>query len=290
MYGMSFILAYQHAQQHTLDRAMKKLIIIVLALGAVVAYSAVPPPAEVEKVLEGKIIQDDFVNEEEPVDVPLRYRDSLKEYGYFIREQGCTTNEFVQALMLAATNGAYSLEWTEDQKDTIAARALIALRTMDRPDATNFVRIVNADGRTHFRYVDFTAPFIHTNLEPEVLDYMRTQCVRTNLYEDLAFSVMSDMLETLSTMPPELQPAATNRVAQYIYFTIGHIADEQNFQDKELIKLIPSYSNSLQRLSLMRYVAATATNTYERAYAQRAVQALSAAPTNTLNNIPWIAQ
>ena len=271
MYGMSFILAYQHAQQHTLDRAMKKLIIIVLALGAVVAYSAVPPPAEVEKVLEGKIIQD-------------------KEYGYFIREQGCTTNEFVQALMLAATNGAYSLEWTEDQKDTIAARALIALRTMDRPDATNFVRIVNADGRTHFRYVDFTAPFIHTNLEPEVLDYMRTQCVRTNLYEDLAFSVMSDMLETLSTMPPELQPAATNRVAQYIYFTIGHIADEQNFQDKELIKLIPSYSNSLQRLSLMRYVAATATNTYERAYAQRAVQALSAAPTNTLNNIPWIAQ
>ena len=268
----------------------KKLIIAVLAFGVVVAYSAVPPPAEVERILEGKIIQDDFVNEEEPVDVPLRYRNSLKEYEFFIREQGCTTNEFVQALMLAATNGSYSLEWSEDQKDTIAARALIALRTMDRPDATNFVRVVNADGKIHFRYVDFSAPFIHTNLEPEVLDYMRTQCVRTNLYQNLAFSVMLDMLETLRTMPPGLQPAATNRTARYFYFSLGHTIKDQAWQDRELIKLIPSYSNSLQRLSMMQYVAATATNEYHRAYAQEAVQILSAAPTNTLNNIPWIAQ
>jgi len=223
-------------------------------------------------------------------DVPLRRRDSLARFTPFILRNGCTTNEFVEALKLAATNGSYSLEWTEDQKDTIAARALVSLKEIDRPDVTNFVRIVNEDGKQHFRYVDFSAPFIHTNLEPEVLDYMRTQCVRTNLYDGFAFDVMHDMLETLSTMPPELQPAATNRVAQYIYFTIGHIVDDQNFQDKGLIRLIPAYSNSLQRLSLMQYVAATATNTYERAYAQRAVQALSAAPTNTLNNIPWIAQ
>ena len=269
-----------------------KVVILawIVSTMAYAAYAALPLSAQVERLLAYEIIQDDFSDEEEPVDVPLRYRDSLKEYGDFIREQGCTTNEFVEALMLAATNGAYSLEWTEREKNTIAGRALYALSNIDRPDVTNFVRIVNADGKQHFRRVNFSAPFIHTNLEPEVLDYMRTQCIRTNLYENVAFSVMFDMLETLRTMPPELQPAATNRVAQYIYFTIGHIADEQNFQDKELIKLIPSYSNSLQRLSLMRYVAATATNTYERAYAQNAVQILSAAPTNTLNNIPWIAQ
>ena len=267
-----------------------KLIIAVLVFGVVVAYSAMPPPAEVERILEGKIIQDDFVNEEEPVDVPLRYRDSLKKYGYFIREQGCTTNEFVQALMLAATNGAYSLEWTEDQKDTIAARALTALSEMNRPDVTNFVRIVNADGRRHFRYVDFSTMFIHTNLEPEIMEYMRSQCVRTNVYEGLARTVVYDMLETLSTMSPALQLAATNRVAQYFYFAAKHTIDDQGLHDMKLIKLIPAYSNSQQRLSLMQYVAATATNTYERAYAQRAVQALTAAPTNTLNNIPWIAQ
>ena len=268
----------------------KSYISATLILTAIAAFAAVPPLAEVERVLEGKIIQDNFMDEDVPVDVPLRYRNSLKEYEFFIREQGCTTNEFVQALMLAATNGAYSLEWSEEEKNMIAARALIALREMDRPDVTNFVRIVNADGKQHFRYVDFSMPFIHTNLEPEIMEYMRSQCVRTNLYERSSFYVMHDMLETLSTMPPELQPAATNRVAQYIYFTIGHIVDDQNFQDKGLIRLIPAYSNSLQRLSLMQYVAATATNTYERTYAQRAVQALSAAPTNTLNNIPWIAQ
>ena len=270
---------------------MKTLLVnVTLIAAAHTAFSAMPPPADVERVLEGKIIEDHFVDDEEPPYVPLRCRNSLAEYDFFIREQGCTTNEFVEALMLAATNGAYSLEWSEEEKNKIAARALIALREMDRPDVTNFVRIVNADGKQHFRYVDFSMPFIHTNLEPEIMEYMRSQCVRTNLYERSSFYVMHDMLETLSTMTPALQPAATNRVAQYIYFTIGHIVDDQNFQDKGLIRLIPAYSNSLQRLSLMRYVAATATNTYERAYAQRAVQALSAAPTNTLNNIPWIAQ
>ena len=268
----------------------KHLVNGMLIVTTLAAFAAVPPPAEVERVLEGKIIRDNFVGVEEPPDVPLRYRNSLKEYESFIREQGCTTNEFVQALMLAATNGAYSLEWSESEKNTIAARALNVLGEMDRPDVTNFVRIVNADGKQHFRYVDFFTPFIHTNLEPEIMEYMRSQCVRTNLYESLAYDVVHYMLETLSTMPPALQPAATNRVAQYLYFAIGHTTGDQSWQDEELIKLVPAYSNSQQRLSLMQYVAATATNTYERTYAQRAVQALTAAPTNTLNNIPWIAQ
>ena len=268
----------------------KSYISATLILTAIAAFAAVPPPAEVERVLEGKIIQDNFMDEDVLVDVPLRYRNSLKEYEFFIREQGCTTNEFVEALMLAATNGAYSLEWTEKQKRTIAARALTALSEMDRPDVTNFVRIVNADGRQHFRFVDFSTPFIHTNLEPEVLDYMRTQCVRTNLYEDLGFGIMLDMLETLRTMSLESQPAATNRVAQYFYFSLGHTTVDQAWQDRELIKFIPDYSNSLQRLSMMQYVAATATNAYHRTYAQEAVQILSSQPTNTLNNIPWIAQ
>ena len=272
-------------------KTMKKhLVNGMLIVTTLAAFAAVPPPAVVERVLEGKIIRDNFVGVEEPPDVPLRYRNSLKEYESFIREQGCTTNEFVQALMLAATNGAYSLEWTEEEKNKIAARALIALRGMDRSDVTNFVRIVNADGKQHFRYTDFSMPFIHTNLEPEIMEYMRTQCVRTNLYECQVITVMLDMLDTLSTIPPPLQPAATNRVAQYMYFALGHTTRCHVAQDQELIKLVPAYSNSLQRLSMMQYIVATETNAYPRTYAQRAVQALSAAPTNTLNNIPWIAQ
>ena len=264
--------------------------VCIVSTMAYAAYAALTLSAQVERLLAYEIIQDDFTDEEESEDVPLRYRNSLKEYGHFIREQGCTTNEFVQALMLAATNSAYSTEWTEKEKRKIASGALIALSEMDRPDVTNFVRIVNADGRQHFRCVDFSTPFIHTNLEPEVLDYMRTQCVRTNLYEDLGFGIMLDMLETLRTMPLELQPAATNRVAQYFYFSLGHTTVDQAWQDRELIKFLPDYSNSLQRLSMMQYVAATATNAYHRTYAQEAVQILSSQPTNTLNNIPWIAQ
>ena len=269
---------------------IRESLLAILAIAASLSYAAMPPPADVERVLEGKIIEDNFVDVEEPPYVPLRYRNSLVEYDFFIRKYGCTTNEFVEALMLAATNSSYSLEWTEEQKDTIAARALTALSEMDRPDVTNFVRIVNVDGKQHFRYVDFSTMFIHTNLEPEIMEYMRSQCVRTNVYEGLARTVVYDMLETLSTMSPALQLAATNRVAQYFYFAAKHTIDDRGLHDMKLIKLIPAYSNSLQRLSLMRYVAATATNTYERAYAQKAVQALSAAPTNTLNNIPWIAQ
>ncbi len=270
---------------------MNKLFLnIVTTFSVLGAYSAMPPAAEVERVLEGMIIQDDFVNEEEPPYIPLRYRDSLRRYDFFIRKHKCTTNEFVEALMLAATNGTYSLKWTEEQKRIIAGRALVLLSEMDRSDVTNFVRVVNADGKKNFRYVDFSTPFIHTNLEPEIMEYMRSQCVRTNLYEDLVGTVMDDMLETLSTMPPALQSVATNRVAQYLYFSLGHTTRLLIDQDEQIIKLVPDYSNSVQRLSMMRYVATTTTNTYTRIYAQKAVQLLSAAPTNTLNNIPWIAQ
>ena len=149
-----------------------KLIIIatLFVIGVATAISASPLSEKVERLLEGEIIQDNFMDEDDSLpDVPLRRRDSLARFTPFILRNGCTTNEFVEALKLAATNGSYSLEWTEDQKDTIAARALVSLKEIDCPDVTNFVRIVNADGKQNFRYVDFSASFIHTNLEPEIL-------------------------------------------------------------------------------------------------------------------------
>ena len=101
---------------------------------------------------------------------------------------------------------------------------------------------------------------------------------------------MSDMFETLSTMPNELKPAATNRVAQYMYFAIGHVTDSQGWQDIELSRFVPAYSNSLQRLSLMRYVSTSATNDWERANAAQVVQRLESMPTNQLNDVSWIAE
>ena len=71
---------------------------------------------------------------------------------------------------------------------------------------------------------------------------------------------MRDMFETLSTMPDALKPAATNRVAQYMYFAIRHVTDSQGWQDREFASFIPAYSNSIQRMSAMRYVSTSATN------------------------------
>ena len=101
---------------------------------------------------------------------------------------------------------------------------------------------------------------------------------------------MRDMFETLDTMQDELKQAATNRVAKYMYFAIRNGTDTQGWQDRELTKFIPAYSNSLQRLSLMRYVSNSASNTWERSNAAQIVQRLEAIPTNQLNNISWIAE
>ena len=91
-------------------------------------------------------------------------------------------------------------------------------------------------------------------------------------------------------MPSNLQPAATNRVAQYAYFAMKNIVQYQACHDRQLIKIVPQYSNSVQRLSAMQYVAATATNAYERQYAQDAALSLSQIPTNQLNDISWLEE
>ena len=64
----------------------KSYISATLILTAIAAFAAVPPPADVERVLEGKITEDNFVDVEEPPYVPLRYRNSLVEYDFFIRK------------------------------------------------------------------------------------------------------------------------------------------------------------------------------------------------------------
>ena len=66
----------------------KSSVSAALELTAITAFSAMPPPADVERVLEGKITEDNFVDVEEPPYVPLRYRNSLVEYDFFIRKYG----------------------------------------------------------------------------------------------------------------------------------------------------------------------------------------------------------
>ena len=227
---------------------------------------------------------------DEPYVLP-RYRNSLADCRDFFESSGWTTNQFLEGLMCAITNNVTDENWPDEYKRDAAEVAAWKLGEIDNPAVTNFFRQFNDSDDTDRLKIETIPPvFWRTNLEPEVLAYMRTLCVRTNVYCKVESNVMGDMFETLSTMPDALKPAATNRVAQYMYFAIRHTTRRMGWQDRELSNFIPAYSNSLQRLSLMRYVSTSATNDWERSNAAQVVQRLESLPTNQLNDVSWIAE
>ena len=194
-------------------------------------------------------------------------------------------------LICAITNNVSDANWADAGKRDTAEVAAWKLGEIDNPVVTNFFRQFNdSDDTPRLKTGTIPPIFWRTNLEPEVLAYMRSLCVRTNVYRNVESIVMSDMFETIATMSEELKPAATNRVAQYMYFAICHTTRDVTWQDRELANFIPAYSNSVQRLSALQYVAATIVNPRTRAIAQREVARLSAMPTNQLNDVSWIEQ
>ena len=226
-----------------------------------------------------------------PPYVPRRYRNSLPQFEGFIARHGWTTNQFIEGLICAITNNVTDEKWADEGKQRIARVATWKLGEIDNPAVTNFFRQFNdSNDTTRLKATSITSMFRRTNLESEVMAYMRSLCVRTNIYSNVEFNVVYDMFETLSTMPDELKSAATNRVAKYVYFSIWHTVRDVSWQDKELAKFIPAYSNSVQRLSALKHVQSTTQNPRLREWAKKEVDALSAIPTNQLNNISWIAE
>ena len=226
-----------------------------------------------------------------PSYVPHRYRDALPGYKTFLEESCWSTNKLIEGLICAVTNNYKAVELGDWKKVEIVGGAIRTLRRINHPAVTNFYRhLIDSDSPVGLKRLGVCPMLYYTNLEPEVLEYMRTVCVRTNVYENLEACVIYDMLESLSTMPDEMKPAATNRVAKYMYFSIWHTVRSVSWQDKELSKFIPSYSNSVQRLSAMKHVEATTQNPRLREWAKKEIDALSAIPTNQLNDISWIAE
>ena len=244
---------------------------------------------DLEDWLDGIIIPD-YYPEGEPAYVPYRQRDSLAEFQEFFERSGWSTNQFIEGLIFATTNNMTESNWTKEARRRVAKRAIWKLGEINKPAVTNFFRYLNDNDDLNCKATAIPQMFHYTNLEPEVLEYMRTMCARTNLYDCVALRVVFTMFETLSTMPDSMKPAATNRVAQYMYFAIHHVTDSQGWQDIELSRFIPAYSNSIQRLRLMQYVANSATNAWERSNAASVVQALSTIPTNQLNDVSWITE
>ena len=223
--------------------------------------------------------------------VPHRYRNALEDCRDFLQQGGWTTNMFIAGLMVAMTNNLADSNWTNEEKRTLAKVAAWRLKEIDNPAVTNFFRYFNEIDGT-FKLKDDTIPgmFYYTDLETEVLKYMRTLCIKTNIYANVAFGVAYDMSKALETMSPPLRSSATNRVAQYMYFSITHTDRRVIAQDRLLASFLPVYSNSFQRLAAMRYVQSTVTNARTRVLAQQEVDRLSSVPTNQLNDIGWIAE
>ena len=234
---------------------------------------------------------DDYFPNGEPPYVPRRNRDALPEFKAFFERNGWTTNQFVAGLIYAVTNNLEAARSGDKRKRRVAGRAVWKLSEINRPAVTNFFRWFNdTDDTSLLKPTTIPAMLYYTNLEPEVLDYMRTLCMRTNVYDEVALATARIMYETLETMPPELKPAATNRVAKYMYFALHHATHGFIWPDRMLAGFIPSYSNSIQRLDVSRHITETTTNSLLRAYVQHEVDRLSAIPTNQLNDISWIAE
>ena len=269
-----------------------KLAIIGVLLAAVVHAACADDMPYGQERLERwlhSIEPDDYFPNGEPPYVPHRNRDALVEFREFFEGSGWTTNQFVDGLISAVTNNLQGAKQGDWSKKRIAGRAVWKLSEIDHPAVTNFFRQFNdTDDTPLFKPDTISAMVYYTNLEPEVLSYMRTLCVRTNIYDRVGYTVARSMYETLGTMRPELKAAATNRVAKYMYFALHHATYGFLGADRMLAGFVSAYSNSIQRLAVNQHVAETTTNSLLRQYVQLEVSRLSALSTSQLNNISWI--
>ena len=123
------------------------------------------------------------------------------------------------------------------------------------------------------------------------MSYLRDVSVQTNVYERAAVSVMFDLMRCVEEMPTQCRANATTNVAKFIYFSIMHGTTRANVvQDDELAKLIPAYSNSFQRITVVNHLLSTITNSYTHACLQSDLARLQALPTNELNNVSWLTE
>ena len=206
---------------------MRRVVAVAAALvvaGSVLICPAVDPAwsqGKFEECVSSFGYDDNFPNGLPPY-VPLRKRNALPEFQWVFSESGWTTNQLIEALAIAVTNNLSDEVLGDLERRRVPGNAIWKLSEINHPAVTNFFRALNEIGEPRLGTTPIFAPFLYTNLEPEVLAYMRSLCLKTNIYARAAAGVMYDMLETLDTMPSELKPAATNRVAKFIYFAIRH--------------------------------------------------------------------
>lgn len=277
------------------DLKMNRNDIVSILSGIMTALiaNAVPPylsgQQRLEHILATSYPKDNYTAQDEAESyLRPRYWDALPQFATFMSEEGWTTNQVIAGLIFAATNYSTQANWGNERCRRIADTAMGKLGIINDPAVTNFFHRLIDEGCSPLASGAIPVVFRYSNLEPEIFDYLRTQCVRTNLYEGVAYNVIYELREAVETLPAELKPAATNRVAKFTYFSILHTDSEMLSQDWQLSRFVPTYSNSVQRLAAMRYIVSTSTNQHQRAAAQTEINRLTALPTNQLDNLSWI--
>ena len=235
-----------------------------------------------------RFIESDCDETDASDDIPGRMRDALPLFRDVFQESGWTTNELVDALIAVVSNGLQTVNLQDPDMRRSAVVAMRQLADINHPAVTNFFRCIVYEDLHGMEKIAIPGLFRYTNLESNVVDRLYDLCVCTNRYDEAASIVAWDLLDCLATVPEAEREGAKIRVAKYMYYSMRHISTSQTWQDEELAKLIPSYSNSVQRLDQTRFFIQNSTNAYERSKALVQYNRLSTFPTNSLNDVSWI--
>ena len=243
---------------------------------------------EKQALFQATRIDDGIFDAENIVDIPTWRLDALAENRDFIEKGGWTTNQLIDAFIAAVSNRVSDL--SSGQNRAIATIAFYSLSKINHPRARSYLLMMCTNSVADIVHAGVTGVFRYSQYEPEIFDYLRKLCVMTNRYAGVVGGVALDLEECLKGVRPDKCQAATNRVAKYDYFVLWHATAHLGVVDSQLAEFIPAYSNSIQRLNAMRYVANTATNRDQAVWATNQVNRLSALPTNQLNNVSWLEE
>ena len=176
---------------------MNKLYVNAIA-GLMVAMFAVPVFAdraqdELEENLSVGFGESDVITETTPPKpyVPHRYRNSLPKFQWLLDKYGWTTNQLIDGLICVITNNVVEENWSVRRKERAARMAAKQLSEIPLPVVTNFFRQFNdKDDTGKLKGITIPSMFRRTNLEPEIMAYMRSLCVRTNVYCKAEYEVI----------------------------------------------------------------------------------------------------
>lgn len=269
---------------------MKKTIILMFLTMALPAFSSGTWNEErLESLLRtsGRFVESDD-DENGLDDIPNWERNALPLFQDVIEESGWSTNQLIQSLINVASNGMLEANWQIPEKRKAASIAFAQLADINHPLVTNYFHSIVGYDLHGLESIVYPALFKYTCLESDVFPILYSTCIFTNGFNKAAPEVAMGLLDGLEHVPSISRIQAEERVAKFLYFSMRQIDSSQTWQDEQLARLIPDYSNSVERLEQMRYLKNHASRPYEREKASLQFDRLTALPSNTLNSVQWI--